>query len=406
MLRKDSEVNLIQVNHKLRDKRNHFKVEEIYNFAYEVLKKSGYPEESAKVTAHVLIEADKKGIFSHGLAGGTGLEEAVKRTGLFTTVIPDAKPEIIPQKYPAIAIINGNASPGHTSSMIAVELVKKLARKYGIAKVFVKEANHFGAAGVWSEMIANDMDLIGTVTCTTSALVKPMGDDPEGLDYTKSAGKEVRMGTNPIAISVPHNKGIITVDMALTKMAANYCIKAYKTGEMLTIPEYLADKNYKSTLDPKEFIGIKDGKQYLKGSIFPLGSTHSGYKGDALLRMIEIELAIAGGSLEKAEMGSRYKRVSLAFQAQIIDGLYTKEEAKNRVGELMKDYESKYFGPKTRWSGDRSIKASEYSEREGIPYSHSQIEMLKRAAEFVGLNFDEMIQSCGNKQFPSVIFRK
>ncbi|MBK5112116.1 MAG: Ldh family oxidoreductase [Candidatus Heimdallarchaeota archaeon] len=391
----------------MKDTREHFKVSDIQKFSTETLIKSGYPETSAKATAHALLEADKRGIFSHGLAGGTGLEESVKGIGLFSTVDPTAEPEELPQKYPAIAVINAHGAPGHITSVKAVHLLEKLARKNGIAKVYVCEGNHFGAAGVWSEMIAAQGDLIGTVTCTTSALVKPMGDDPKGLDYTKGAGTEVRIGTNPIAVSVPHRDGIITIDMALTRMAANYCIKAYKTGEMLSIPEYAADKDYKSTLDPKEFIVREEsGKQYLTGSIFPLGSTQAGYKGDALLRMIEVEHSVYGGPIEKLTVGEKKQRVSLAFQAQVVDCLYTKEEARNRVRELMVDYESKYFGEATRWPGDRSKEAYEYSMREGIPFSDGQIEMLKRAAAHVGLNFDEMISSYGRKSYPTSIFKK
>ncbi|MCK5046273.1 MAG: Ldh family oxidoreductase, partial [Candidatus Heimdallarchaeota archaeon] len=200
---------------------------------------------------------------------------------------------------------------------------------------------------------------------------------------------------------------IITVDMALTRMAANYCIKAYKTGEMLTIPEYAADKDYKSTLDPKEFIVREDsGEQHLTGSIFPLGSTQAGYKGDALLRMIEVEHSVYGGPIEKLTVGEKKQRVSLAFQAQVVDCHYTEEEARNRVRELMIDYESKYFGKATRWPGDRSKEAFDYSMKEGIPFSDGQIEMLKRAAKHVGLNFDNMISSVENKSYPSEIFKK
>jgi len=391
----------------MSDTREHFKWDEIFEFAAEALVKSGYPEVSAKATAHALLEADKRGIFSHGLAGGTGLEESVKGIGLFSTVDPTAEPEVLPQKYPAIAIINAHGAPGHITSVKAVHLLEKLARKNGIAKVYVCGGNHFGAAGVWSEMIAAQGDLIGTVTCTTSALVKPMGDDPKGLDYTKGAGREVRIGTNPIAVSVPHKEGIMTVDMALTRMAANYCIKAYKTGDMLTIPEYAADKDYKSTLDPKDFIVWEEsGKQHLTGSIFPLGSTQAGYKGDALLRMIEVEHSVYGGPIEKLTVGEKKQRVSLAFQAQVIDSLYSEEEARNRVHELMIDYESKYFGEATRWPGDRSQEAYEYAMKEGIPFSDGQIEMLKRAATHVGLNFDEMISSIGRKSYPIKIFKK
>ncbi|MHA1739385.1 MAG: Ldh family oxidoreductase, partial [Candidatus Heimdallarchaeota archaeon] len=153
----------------MTEKRYHFKTKDIFDFAFKVLVESGYPEEAAKATVHVLLEADKRGIFSHGLAGGTGLEEAVSCVGLFSTVKPQAKPIVLKQDYPTLAVIEANASPGHISSFIAVDLVKKLARKYGLAKVFVKQANHFGAAGVYSEMIAKESDLVGTVTCTTSA---------------------------------------------------------------------------------------------------------------------------------------------------------------------------------------------------------------------------------------------
>lgn len=392
----------------MKQTRDHFKVKDIHNFAVEALKQSGFPEDSAKATAHALLEADKRGIFSHGLAGGTGLEEAVTRSMLFATVRPQAEPLVLPQKYPALAVIDANGAPGHISSLLAVELVKKLARKQGIAKVFVNQANHFGAAGVWSLRIAADHDLIGTVTCTTTAIVKPMGDDPEGLDYTKGAGKAVRTGTNPLAVSVPHQEGVLTFDMALTKLAANYCLKALKTGEMIKIPEYIADENYKSSLNPQDLIGSRDGSAHLKGSVFPLGSTHSGYKGDVQLRMIEIDHSVGGGPIEEVPVGSAdpNHRISLAFQAQVINFLYTKEDARARVRELMHDYESKYFGPASRWPGDRANEAHEYAMKEGIPYSQGQVDMLKRAAAHVGLNFNKMVKAVGNKPYPIEIFKK
>ncbi|MFX0210027.1 MAG: Ldh family oxidoreductase [Candidatus Hodarchaeota archaeon] len=392
----------------MKEVREHYHVESVQKFAVKLLKRSGYPEKAAKATAFALLEADKRGIFSHGLAGGLGLEEAVKRSALYALVDPQAEPIILPQKYPTLAVIDAKQAPGHFSALIAVDLVKKIARKLGIAKVVVKNANHFGAAGVWSSKIAENGDLIGMVTCTTAAIVKPMGDDPNGLDYTIGAGREVRMGTNPLAISIPHKGGILTMDMALTKLAVSYFLKALKTGESIKIPEYLADENYNSSINPRELIGIKEGKQFFKGSIFPLGSTHSGYKGDVLLRMIEIDHSVGGGAVEKVEAGSTdpNKRISLAFQAQVIDFQYTKEDARTRVRELMRDYELKYFGESSRWPGDRAEAANEYSVKEGIPFSLEQIEMLKRAGLHVGMNFDEMVQSIGKKPYPFELFKK
>ena len=392
----------------MKGTREHYSVESVHKFAVKVLMKSSFPEKAAEAIAFALLEADKRGVFSHGLAGGLGLEEVVKRLALFASVDSQAEPIILPQKYPTLAVIDAKRAPGHLSSLIAVDLVKKIARNLGIGKVVVKNANHFGAACVWSSKIAEDGDLIGAVTCTTAAIVKPMGDDPNGLDYTIGAGREVRTGTNPLAISIPHKEGILTMDMALTKLAVSYFLKALKTGEMTKIPEYLADENYQSSMNPKELIGTREGKQFFKGSIFPLGSTHSGYKGDVLLRMIEVDHSLGGGAIKRVNAGSidPNRRISLAFQAQAIDFHYTKEDARNRVRELMLDYELKYFGSASRWPGDRAEAAYEYSVKEGIPYSQEQIDMLKRAALHVSMNFDEMVQSVGRKPYPMEIFKK
>jgi len=353
------------------------------------------------------LYADMKGIFSHGVAGGTGIEEAVSRSGITATVDPKAEPIILEQKYPSIVVVDGNGAPGHLAAAMAVEKVKKLARTYGIAKAFVNNTNHYGAAGAWSEKIAVDGDLKGEVYCTTAAFARVMGDDVQKLDYTKGAGKELRLGTNPIAISFPHDKGTLTLDMAFTRMAVSLCLKKLKAGEMLTTPEYIADENYKSTLDPTELVNSMDELENVKGTVFPFGSTLAGYKGDALLRFVEIDQVFGGGPTKKIPVGpSKERRISHSFQAQVIDFHYPIDEAKLKLRQLMNDYESKYFGPASRWPGDRSLYAQEYAEREGIPYSTGQVNTLRRAAESVGLSFDEILEPCSIQEFPKDIFNK
>ena len=393
-----------------KEERAHYSVNDMYNFAKEILIKGEYPEKSAEATAFALLEADKRGIFSHGIAGGIGLEEAVTWAGITSTVDPTAELVIEDQKYPTLAVINANGAPGHISAMMAVELVKKMAREYGFGKVIVNNANHFGAAGVWSELIAEDGDLKGTVSCTTVACGRVMGDDVDRIDYTKGAGKEVRLGTNPIAISVPTRRGILTMDMAMTRMAVSYCLKHLKAGKQMSIPEYMADKNYISTLDPTDFA---ESMEKLKsnaiiGTVFPLGSTLAGYKGDIMLRMLEIDQALGGGPVTKIPFSgnSKERRISLSFEAQSIDFYYDLAGTKNRVDDLMHDYESKYFGPSSRWPGDRSLEATKYCLEEGIPYSEGQINTLRRAANHVNLDFDEILKSLGRKEYPIYIFNK
>ena len=389
----------------LEDKRNHYAVKDIYDFSIKVLKAAGYNDKKAPSTAFALLEADKRGIFSHGTAGGTGIEESVKRSGITSTVRLDTEPIIQKQKYETLAVIDANGAPGHYTSDIAVEMVKKMARKYGYGKVFVYNANHYGAAGVWSHKIAEDGDLKGSSTCTTVALARVLGDDPERLDYTKGAGTVNRMGTNPLAISFPLADGILTFDSAWTRMAVSYCLKKLKAGEMLTMPEYIADEHYKSTLNPKEFKESMDSKHEIKGTVFPHGSTLAGYKGDSKLRFIELDTAIRGRPIHQVPFtaNNEGRRNSHTFEAQAVDFFYDLPGSKKRIVDLMEDYE-KYFGPNSRWPGDRSKQALAYSEANGIPYHQGQIDSLKRTAEHVGLSFD--LKSVSFKEYPEEIFNK
>ncbi len=387
-------------------KREHYSVDDIFNFSMKVLIAAGYNEEMAQATASALLEADKRGIFSHGTAGGTGLEESVKRSGITATVRLDTQPIIHEQKYPTIAVIDANGVPGHYSSEIAVKMVKEIARKYGYGKVIVYNANHYGAAGVWSRKIAADRDLKGISTCTTVSVSRVMGDDPNRLDYTKGAGKINRLGTNPLAISIPHENGIVTFDTAWTRMAVSYCLKHLKSGKMMSIPEYIADKDYKSTLNPKDFAPSMNDLDNVTGTVFPHGSTLAGYKGDAMLRFIEMDNALGGGPIHRIPLGIKdaSRRISHTFEAQVIDMLYTQDEAKARISELMNDYETKYFGTNSRWPGDRSDTAFEYCEKEGIPYTTGQVNTLRRAAEAVDIPFN--LKPVSIKEYPSEIFNK
>ncbi len=391
-------------------KHTHFSIKDLEKFALKVLRAADYPEDYAEATAWALLEADKRGIFTHGLGGGTGLEEAVKRASVTKTVNPNAKTKFEESKYPTFIIINANGAPGHYTSKLAVEKVKEIARNYGKATVYVINANHFGAAGIWSEEIAKDGDLIGEVTCTTPAVSRIMGDDINGKNYTKGAGKKVRLGTNPISISIPHTKGIITLDMSNTSGCTSTAILALKTGKKLNVLSYGADKNFKPTLDPNKIIKTLTDKQNRKiykiiGSLFPLGAEHFGYKGDGMIRMIELDLSLAGGKVgcPPVENMTQTPHIKHKFEAHAIDFAKDIENPLERVNNIIKDIEN-YFGKKSRWPGDRARKAKEYCTNYGIPYSKGRIEVLKNAANWAGIKFD--LKPTSIRELPKELFRK
>lgn len=69
-------------------------------------------------------------------------------------------------------------------------------------------------------------------------------------------------------------------------------------------------------------------------------------------------------------------------------------------------HELNYFGPASRWPGDRSNQALEYVLKEGIPYNQDQVRLLGKISAYSGLEFDSLLQSVSKKPIPANIFIK
>src|SRR5262245_481331 len=90
----------------LGEPRDHRDFSALMSFSIDCLRARGYRDVCAEATAFALVEADARGIFSHGAAGGTGLEEALSRAGITATVNPEAEPERLEQKYATIGVLD------------------------------------------------------------------------------------------------------------------------------------------------------------------------------------------------------------------------------------------------------------------------------------------------------------
>jgi LDH2 family malate/lactate/ureidoglycolate dehydrogenase len=345
----------------------------IENYVCEILKRNGVSAEKAKITSRVLVEADMRGIFSHGI---NSLDLLVIRSIKDGGTDPNATVEdkTRNKKYP-IRHLDAHGALAHPAAIEAVNLAKKLARQKGFGKVHVFNANHFGAAAIYSEKICEEKDLAGRVTCTTPTVVKPYG------------GRRNRLGTNLISWSVPYDKGIITIDMATTIHATSGILKALVEGAKLPFPVY--DKAGKETTDPARFNSLDDFLE--KGSMIPLGGLgkgeeDAGYKGTGLAMLIELDSVIGGGfsSYINPIIHDKRRRIKQAFEAWRIDTFFPKEEALRHISLTVSDIKDKQ-GETMLLPGEKEAKRREKSLREGILYTSKQIERLEKLGKEVGL---------------------
>ncbi|MFN7329121.1 MAG: Ldh family oxidoreductase, partial [Bacteroidota bacterium] len=180
-----------------------FQFSKLRAFAFEVFRAMGCTDEDAHTATNVLLQADLRGIDSHGLARLSGyvrLWEAKRVNG---------QPKIkTVHETPSTAVVDGDQGLGLVVAPHAMKIAIEKARQVGTGWVAVKNSNHFGIAGYHS-MMALEHDMIGISMTNASPLVAP------------TFSVERLLGTNPICVAIPAREQPPFVADFATTTAAN-----------------------------------------------------------------------------------------------------------------------------------------------------------------------------------------
>ncbi|MDO5133287.1 MAG: Ldh family oxidoreductase [Eubacteriales bacterium] len=236
---------------------------EIREKVVKILTDIGVPGEDAALTADILLDAELRGVESHGLMRVKTYAERI-RLGLI-----EADPEIRIELNGAVARVDGGNGLGQVVMARAASAGIDLAKKYGIGMVTVCHSNHFAAAGYYAEMIAKER-CIGIVTTAAAPVMAPYG------------GREVLLGTDPVAIAFPAAEQTFYGDIS-TSASSRGKIRVYsKTGR--EIPSgWALDRDGNDTTDAAEA---------LEGILLPM----SGHKGYILAMAIEAACCLLSGA--------------------------------------------------------------------------------------------------------------
>lgn len=240
-------------------------VDELARFTREVLVEYEVPEQQAMITAEHMLWADIRGTETHGLVRLPHYVRRIK-SGLLD---PKAEPEVR-RTLPAAVAVDGGNGLGHPPAHRAMREAIDGSHRHGIAVATVRNSGHFGAAGTYSAMAA-DEGVIGIMMSNAAALMAPTG------------GAEKRVGNNPLSIAVPFGEFPIVLDMAMSAVAAWNIRMAADRGESIPA-EWGLDSEGRPTTDPADVMD-RDGL------LRPLGD-HKGY-GMAL--MIDLLTGVLSG---------------------------------------------------------------------------------------------------------------
>ena len=127
------------------------RVKNLEEFCIEAMIQSGLSQQDAELSARVFVTTDTWGTFTHGTRQIRGLMKNARRGRL----VADAKEQIIAEG-PSWAIIDANDGMPPAISCRAVEVAVSKARTTGMAYVGVRRSSHYGAAGFYANMIAEN----------------------------------------------------------------------------------------------------------------------------------------------------------------------------------------------------------------------------------------------------------
>jgi LDH2 family malate/lactate/ureidoglycolate dehydrogenase len=192
----------------------------------------GIATADAQVVAADLVAADLEGIASHGVMLVPMYIERINKG----SVSRRSAGEVVSDRGGAIVIDAGNAL-GQLTSRQAVMLAVTRAKEIGLVAVTVRNGFHFGTAGRYARMIA-EQNCVGLVLSNTRPLMPPPG------------GAEALVGNNPIAVALPSTGEFpVEADMALSATAMGKIRLAASAGHR--IPEdWAVDSQGRPTTDP------------------------------------------------------------------------------------------------------------------------------------------------------------
>jgi LDH2 family malate/lactate/ureidoglycolate dehydrogenase len=243
-----------------------------------LLQAMGAQDLEARLVATVLVEADMRGIHTHGCAFVPLIAERHDH-GLLN--LP-TKVKVISDEG-AVAHIDGNNGLGQVAAAEAMRICIQKARRHGVALALVRNTNHIGFLGYYTQMAAAE-GMIGVCATNAAASVAPWG------------GVEPFFGSNPLSVAAPVADGTpIVLDMSASVVARGKIRRAQRLNENIP-PGWALDQSGAPTSDPAAA---------LKGTLLPI----AGPKGYGLALFIDLVCGLLSGS--------RYGRDLLSFHKPI-----------------------------------------------------------------------------------------
>ena len=344
--------------------KKYITIENAELFVSSTLQAVGTEPEIANIVAESLVEAEAKGVGSHGLMRLGSYIESVKNGSVFPKSIPT-----LLREENAATIVDGHFGFGAYTGIFAIKKAVKIAETFGIGSVAVTNIHHTGMLSFISEKAAQN-GMIGIVCNNGHAAIAPPG------------GKKKVIGSNPFSISIPTEDSPFTIDMAISVVSIGTVRKFLMEGKELE-KSWAIDADGNPTTDPAKA---------LNGSLLPF----SGYKGFGVGLIVDILAGLLTGSMAGPDVitwNNEGKHWTTGLFLVVIDPsrFIGREEFRKRVQEYLLTIRNSQGGITFNIPGeDRTSKFRE-SKLHGIILSDELYTSLNKVSSTLDVMLEEFL---------------
>lgn len=319
-----------------------------------IFEKLGLPTGDAAIVAEHLVEADLRGVHSHGV-----IRVPTYVAGCQSGAI-NAHPKIqIVTDNGGQVVVDGDNAIGQLAAFRANEIAIERGKAHGMAAVALRQSNHCGTMAYYA-VRAIPHGLIGYAT--TNA----------GINMTPTGGTVKLVGNNPFAIAIPTNRDWpMVLDMATSVVAGGKLDVARSKGESIPLG-WARDARGNPTTDPTAA---------RQGSLDPLG----GPKGYGMAIMLDVLSGVLSGGRFGAGLGAPGS--AQFFMTIDVTQFQPLDEFKARMDQMIDQLHACPKEPgvsRIYVAGEIENELQTSREKEGVPIEESVLKELDKAAASLG----------------------
>ena len=317
---------------------------DLHDALRRALETTGLAPERADLSARLIADASRDGVYSHGLNLAPRLIQMM-RAGV---VDADALPERTAAAG-AIERWDGRRGVGNLNAHHSMAVAIELARTHGIGCVALANTNHWMRGGTYGWQAA-DAGVIGLCWTNTLPNLPPWG------------AADPRIGNNPIVVAVPRRRGHVVLDMALSQFSYGALAGYRSRGEPLPVVGGF-DTRGELTRDPA---AIEASRRPL-----PIGF----WKGSALSIVLDMVAAILSDGRATHQIAvdpgteTALSQVFIAIDAGSLSAAGAADRIVDAIVESLKS--SSDDGERVRYPGERTLATREENLANGVPVDPS-----------------------------------